>query len=126
MLDGDVHYLTFTVKPKTAGSLLRFSPIEHLEHIKDSAGLAPKIGFISAQPIESEIGQISETQETASELDIGSDGFGPSLWHRVDRINDVLSRCNLACRASPEQCMDNLIRSREQWAFRQIFGLDPE
>ena len=107
---------------------MRFSSIKHFQRIKDSAGLAPKIGFITAQPIERKIGQIGQPQEAAGELDIASNGSGPKLGRRVNSISDVLKRCSLACGASPEQRMDNPMRIRQQLAallaFTQMFGLN--
>jgi hypothetical protein len=39
-------------------SLLRFASIKCLEHVKDSADLAPQDSFIAAETIEREIGRI--------------------------------------------------------------------
>src|SRR6266571_4304305 len=43
---------------KAASSLLRSAPIQRLERKQNATGLAPKRGFIAAQPIEREIRQI--------------------------------------------------------------------
>ena len=50
-------------------SLLWFAAIQRIERKQDLARLAPKRCFITAQAIECEVGQISETQKAPRELD---------------------------------------------------------
>ena len=45
-------------KSVTAHSLPWFTPIQSIEREEDPTGLTPKCGFVSAEAIESEIGQI--------------------------------------------------------------------
>ena len=58
---------------------MRLAVIQYFEHVKDSAGLAPKSCFIAAEPIKCEVGKIGETQKATGELDGGSVGFRPSV-----------------------------------------------
>jgi hypothetical protein len=61
---------------------LGLATIQCFERVKDSAGLAPKSGFIAAQPIKCEVGKIGKTQKATGELDSGSVGFHPRLGKR--------------------------------------------
>ena len=74
--------VSFASWPNAAHSLLRLAAIQYFERVKDSAGLAPKCRFITAEPIKSEVGKVGETQKAAGELDSGSVGFHPRLEKR--------------------------------------------
>jgi hypothetical protein len=56
-------------KSVTAHSLLWFTPIQCIEREENPTGLTPKCGFVSAEAIESEIGEIGQTQKASGELD---------------------------------------------------------
>jgi hypothetical protein len=83
-------------KSATAHALLWFTPIQCIEREENPAGLTPKIGFISTQPIQREIGQISQTQKAASEL-----CSGPIVSHVRVRLS------------WSKQCINNVSRIRE-------------
>src|SRR5262249_16415502 len=53
----------------TARPLLRFAAVQFFKGVQHPAGLAPKGRFIATEAIERKIGEISESQETAGELD---------------------------------------------------------
>ncbi|MGA8692583.1 MAG: hypothetical protein WB689_01830 [Xanthobacteraceae bacterium] len=67
---------------KTAASFLWFTTIQRIERKQDPANLSPKGGFIAAEAIERKIGQVSQSQKAASELDTRSVGFHPGVGHR--------------------------------------------
>jgi hypothetical protein len=70
------------IAPKTARSLLWLAAIKSLERVKNPPGLSPQGSFIAAETIQREIGQVGQTQKTASELDIGNVGVFPSVGYR--------------------------------------------
>ena len=53
---------------ETAPSILRFVAIQGVEGKQDLADLAPKDGFIPAEPVEREVGQIGEAQKATREV----------------------------------------------------------
>ena len=57
------------IETKAASSLLRLSPIKHIESKQDAADLAPKPCLIAAQAIEREVGHIGKAEKAASEFD---------------------------------------------------------
>jgi len=85
--------LAFARKPKTAHSLLWFAAIKYLERVKDSASLAPQGGFITAETIEREIGQVGQSQKAASELDIGSVDVFPRVGYRFHITYSTVRNC---------------------------------
>jgi hypothetical protein len=56
----------------TATSVLRFATVQCVEGKQDLADLAPKDGFIPAEPVEREVGQIGKAQK-AREVGSGVD-----------------------------------------------------
>ena len=59
-----------------APSLLWFATIQCIESKQDLARLAPKDGFIAAEPVERVAGQIGQTQTATCEVDCVN-GFRP-------------------------------------------------
>jgi len=117
-------------KPSTAPSLLRLAAIQYFERVKDSAGLAPKSGFIATEPIKSEVGKIGKTQKATSELDSGSVDFHPRIRQRFyvpERIGSWIGADGIG---SPEHCVNYLTRIWQQLAALpiviQMLSLDLE
>ena len=100
-------------------SLLWFAAIQGVERKQDPADLAPKRCFVSAQPIEREVGQVGETQKATRELEgridprisgfrlgagCGLNAFGNAIGRRtsvkIDRLNP------------PKQRIDDLARGQ--------------
>jgi hypothetical protein len=63
-------------------SLLRVAPIQRIERKQEPADVAPKRGFIAAEVIECEIGQIDELDSRTISLHLG---VGKSLFYPSDR-----------------------------------------
>jgi len=53
---------------KTAPSLLRFAAIQDIESKQSLTYLAPQSRFVTAQPVEGEVGQVGQTQEATRKL----------------------------------------------------------
>ncbi len=68
---------------ETAPPLLWFATIQRVEGKQDLADLTPKNGFVAAEPIQSEVGQISETQKATREVGGGIDGFRLGARHGI-------------------------------------------
>src|ERR1700722_14893225 len=65
----------------TAPSILWFAPIQSVEGKQDLADLAPKDGFIPAEPVERAAGQIGQAQKATREVGGGIDGLRPGSGH---------------------------------------------
>jgi len=83
----------FPSKPSTAPSLLWLAAIQYFKRVKDSAGLAPKSRFVTAEPIEREVGKVSETQKATGELDIWSAGFHPGVRYPFYISHGIVRNC---------------------------------
>ena len=64
-----------------APSILWFAALQSVKGKQDLADLAPEDGFISAEPIEREVGQIGEAQKATREVGGGIDRFRPGTRH---------------------------------------------
>jgi len=73
---------------KTTPSILRLATIQGVEGKQDLADLAPEDGFIPAEPVEREVGQIGEAQKAAREVGGGIDRF------RLGAGRGFRSRCD--------------------------------
>src|SRR5208282_531744 len=75
---------------ETAPSFLWFAAIQCIESKQNLAGLAPQGCFISAEAVQGEVGQISETQKATSEVGSRINGFrtraGPGLRFGCDAV----------------------------------------
>ena len=116
-------------KSVMAHSLLWFAAIKYLERVKDSASLAPQGGFITAETIEREIGQVGQSQKAASELDIGSVDVFPRVGYRFHITYSTVRNCVRASGICPaESCVNNVPRIREQRTvlptITQMFSLN--
>jgi hypothetical protein len=70
----------------SAPSILRLATIQSVEGKQDLADLAPKDGFIPAEPVEREVGQIGEAQRARSAAgSIGSGLLLPGLSQSMSR-----------------------------------------
>src|SRR5262245_55340871 len=73
-----------------ARSLLGLTAIQHLKRVNGAAGLTPKCCFIAVEPIEREIRQVGQSQETAGKLDGCAARFHPTVQlascRRTDRV----------------------------------------
>src|ERR1700681_1783451 len=65
----------------TAPSILWFATIQCVEGKQDLADLAPEDGFIPAEPVEREVGQIGEAQKATGEVGGGIDRFRAGAGH---------------------------------------------
>ena len=79
---------------ETAPSILRLATIQCVEGKQDLADLAPKDGFIPAEPVEREVGQIGEAQKATREVGGGIDGFRPGTGHGFRSGCDAV-RCSI-------------------------------
>jgi hypothetical protein len=66
---------------ETAPSISRLAAIQGVEGKQDLADLAPKDGFIPAEPVERQVGQIGEAQKAAREVSGGVDRFRAGAGH---------------------------------------------
>ena len=83
---------------ETAASFLWLTAIQGIERKQDTADLAPKTCFISAEAVEREAGQIGETQKATREVSARTDGminrFLPRAGHSFGGV--------CTCREIPE------------------------
>jgi hypothetical protein len=103
---------------ETVSSLLGLAAIEGIEREQDLIGLAPKDCFITAEPIEGEIGQIRYTQKALGELNSGTSRFHRESGHRFQIIFAVGRNvmCVVAVRPRPvEHGVENVARMRQQF-----------
>src|SRR5262249_10101598 len=100
-----------TTKIETALSLLWFAAIQRIERKQDLASLAPKRCFITAQAIEREVGQISETQKAPCELDSPIDSGSDRI--RLGGLHGFCVRYRIAivpdCVSPAEYRMENFL-----------------
>jgi len=121
--------LVFARNQKTAHSLLWFAAIKCLERVKDSAGLAPKGGFVAAETIKREIGQVGETQKATSEFDIGRVGIFSRVGYSFHVAYSTVRNYVRTSGIDPlEYSVNKVPRIREQRAvlptITQMFGLN--
>jgi hypothetical protein len=94
-------------------SILWFATIQCIERNQDLAGLAPKDGFIAAEPVERVAGQIGQSQKATREVGGGINGFRPSAGLGFRFVCDAV-RCSIAVGIDKislaEPCVDNFLR----------------